>query len=630
MMQLIRERAQGVVAWIIVAMIIVVFLFWGVTGYFDRSTPVLAIVNGKDITALSVDEMYNRWLRYVSTQKEFDMSAINPAQIKQQILRSLVEQEAMISSLRRDGFAVSDAMLISSIRNNPNLKQDNKFSIEKYQTFLQQLNLDEETFEQAHRDELLVNQLQMGIITSGFVLKNEAERVIAIRNQKRDFGYTVISAAPLQAKAEISSNEIDAFYNQHKANFVTPEKIKLQYVELSLDDLMQDVRPTNQQLEEYYKENIQSFSTAPLLHLRHIMIAVPESADANAQTENKAKIDAVYSQLNSGVDFVVLAKGSDDQLTAEKGGDLGWISSNDSYPPEVYSLKNKGDFTKPVRSDYGWHVFQLVETKGGGVKDFASVKNVVTERYKREQAEKAFAKKGEELANLAFENPRSLNEVSAKLDLPLKTTDYFTREGGSGLSDSPAILRAAFSDAVFEQQNNSDLIRVSDDSYVIIRIIDKQAQRQLDLAEVRDDIVKNLKMLQARTKAKELGEKVLSAIKDSADPAKVASSNRLEWHKERNVDRDDKSVDRQIRQQAFVMSKPIDSKFTTNGFSLPNGDYVVIALSNVTEGKMVDDAEDSSLLEMVGKQMAGMEGRLEFMSFQAALIDQAKIKYKKS
>lgn len=629
MMQVIRDKAQGVVAWIIVAMITFVFCFWGVSSYLaPNSTPVLAKIRGRKITIAEVDDIYNRWLHISSMQKDFDIKQVDPILIKQQITQSLAQQAALVNGIKRDGFTVSEAMVIDSIRNNPQLQQNGQFSIEMYKNSLAQLNIDEATFESAHREELLLNQLQLAILTSSFSTKGDTEHIIALKDQKRSFGYSVIPAANYVAAAQVSDAAIEEFYNLHKAQFVIPQKVQLEYVELSIADIMQQLSVTDEQLQEYYNTNLQSFNEPKLSRLQHIMIAAPTGSDADRSGEAAEKIEDIHRKLQLGANFSELAKKeSEDKQSAVNGGDLGWTSKSDSYPVEVFALAAKGDYTKPVQTDYGWHIFMLAEVKGGGVKSFATAREAVLQRYKREAAEKLFVSKGEELAKITFENPSSLNIASEQLNLPIVTTELFSKQGGKGIASSENVLRAAFSDELLVQQHNSELIRLSDDSYIVARVKEHKPEQTQAIDAVRDDIIKHLKLVAARDQAKQAGDLLIEAINQGNSPNRVTASVNLQWNMIQKAERDTKNLDRAVLQHAFAMNKPTaEQKLSVAGFSLPNGDYAVIALNNVSDG-VVANSEDSNLIENIGKQIAVAQGRLEFATLQNVLIEQEKIKY---
>ena len=615
-MQFIRDKAHGVVAWTIVGLIALAFCSWGVSGYLSNSSALtLAKVNGKKITSYEVEEAYNNWLRYVSMQKGFDMAQVKPAVIKKEIVRSLAEQQALITGLETDKFSVSDNLVVSDIRQDKNLQEGGSFSIERYKMFLSRFNISEVDFEQARRENLLVSQAQQSLVNSSFVLPHEVEQIIQYNNQKRDFSYVLISAAKFKTAIKIPEQQIADYYQQHLADFMAPEKIKLQYLELSIDDLMQSEKVTEQKLREFYKQNLSMFQDPETLRVRHIVVA------------DKPKIDTVLAKLNNGESFTALAKQeSIDKASADKGGDLGWITTADAYPAEVYNLAKVNDYTPAVKTDFGWHVFQLVARNTPPQKDFASVKKLVEARYRREIAEQQLGPKGEELAKLAAEQSQSLQAASEKLNLPIKTTDYFTRDGGAGIASVNRVREAAFSAELLNKQRNSDLLSLSNDNYIVIRVSDRQPQHQEDLADVRDRIVEKLTRQAAQAQAEKLGADFLDDIKQGVNPKQAASNKKLDLRTATAVGRDNKTIAAPILRHVFAMQKPEAGSNVKAGFILPNGDYVVLVLNAVQNGKLGDKDSDS-LREVYNNQIAALKGRLEFDSWRAALIERAKIKY---
>ena len=109
-------------------------------------------------------------------------------------------------------------------------------------------------------------------------------------------------------------------------------------------------------LEKYYDTHKSEFVTDDEIEASHILV----------KTETEA--NAIYGQLIKGADFAKIAQAkSTDAGSAKSGGDLGW-SSPDSYVPEfqaaLESLKN-GEISKPVKTQYGWHVIKKINTKMG-------------------------------------------------------------------------------------------------------------------------------------------------------------------------------------------------------------------------------------------------------------------------
>lgn len=100
----------------------------------------------------------------------------------------------------------------------------------------------------------------------------------------------------------------------------------------------------------------------------HIMIKAPKDSSQATIDAAQTKANELYAKLQSGEDFAELCKQfSDDRSTSKKGGELNWFGSGQMVPEfesAAFSLKNKGDFSKPVKTDYGWHIIKLIDKKG--------------------------------------------------------------------------------------------------------------------------------------------------------------------------------------------------------------------------------------------------------------------------
>jgi peptidyl-prolyl cis-trans isomerase SurA len=113
----------------------------------------------------------------------------------------------------------------------------------------------------------------------------------------------------------------------------------------------------------------------------HILIKFPEGADETQIAEAQTQINKLYNDLLNGADFETLAKeNSNDSGSATKGGDLGWFGYETmvkEFRDNIFALKKTGDFTKPFKTQFGFHIAKLTdkkplesfEEKQSGIKD---------------------------------------------------------------------------------------------------------------------------------------------------------------------------------------------------------------------------------------------------------------------
>ena len=163
----------------------------------------------------------------------------------------------------------------------------------------------------------------------------------------------------------------------------------------------------------------------------HIMMTVPKDIKAKDPKIKKAKldsinkvkkerIDSIYNALKNGADFKDLVKLSDDRGTAKKGGELNWFSTGRMVPEfeaAAFSLKNKGDFTKPVKTSFGWHIIKLIDKKGSEKYDEA--KDKLRKTIERDPVRTAEIQKS--VANILkvkynFKEYHKINEIYKLID----------------------------------------------------------------------------------------------------------------------------------------------------------------------------------------------------------------------
>ncbi len=124
------------------------------------------------------------------------------------------------------------------------------------------------------------------------------------------------------------------------------------------------------------------------ISVSHIMVKFPKNASEQDRANAKTKIDELYSKLKSaqGQGFEDLARQfSDDRQSGERGGMLPPFKSGKfaaEFENAAFGLKNNGDYTEPVQTNYGWHIIKRNELKGVG--EFKDVKNELKSRIAKD------------------------------------------------------------------------------------------------------------------------------------------------------------------------------------------------------------------------------------------------------
>jgi peptidyl-prolyl cis-trans isomerase D len=598
MLQVIRERAQGFIVWFIVGAIILSFALWGINDYLrdDSIGSQVATVNGQEVSFIEYNNAYqaevNRMQQMLGEQYNPDMF---DAQIKKSALESVINNTLLTQTAIDLGLQVADEQVVDRIHAIEAFQEDGKFSKKTYEQTLLRVGQSPVSFENRMKRSLLADQIVSGVATTEFSTAHDIQKAYQLREQERKVGYLKLSINDFVKSVDITEDEIKEYYDSNAESFKTPERIQIAYLEVSIDDIAKDIEISDAELEEYYQEQKGRFTREEQRRAKHILFALDED---KSDDEVKAKAEDVYKKIQADGNFEELAKeNSDDPGSASQGGDLGFFGRGVMVPAfedRAFSMQ-VGEVSEPIKSEFGYHIIKLEEIKAGGSKPLAEVKDDLLVELKRQKAERDYFEKAERLATLTFESPQSLEPAVEELGLKVKTTGFFTRRGGGGITSNQKVISAAFSNDVLNENLNSEAVELSSNRTVVLRKKDYKPAKVRPLEEVKTQIESTLRMQKARKVVAEKGKEILAEAKTAEQAAAIAKKSKLNWTPTKWVKRNDGKIDAQVAQEVFRQPKPKEGEPKVSGFELANGDYVVAVISDVRQG-------DASKLEQGQEQ----------------------------
>ena len=617
MLHFIRDRAQGWIAWFIVGLISIPFALWGVNSYVSGpSDTIVAEVNGEEITQTALLEAVQRYRDQMRQMmgEEFNPEMFDNAEIRYVVLDDLIDQQLIRSAGDELGLRISDRQIAQFIQQTPAFQRDGTFDSEQYQMVLARAGFTPTSYEASLRDDLLGQQLIQSVEGSTLVSEVEVERLLKLENQQREIAFGVVKLEDFLDETEVDDADVRGFFDANQSSFTSPEQISLDYLELSLDEISTQVEASEEQLQQYYVDNKSQFVGPEQRRASHILI---EDNDESEQI-----LAEIQTKLEEGQSFEELAETySIDVGSASSGGDLGAIQRDvmePAFEEAVFALENVGDISEPVKTEFGYHIIQLTDIDQSSNVEFAEVRDEVEQQYKRQQAERQFYDKAEELANLTYENPETLDIAAETLGLDIKTSGTFTRSGGSGIAENQEVVKAAFSDDVLNQELNSQVLELSDTRLVVVRKNNHVDATLLPFDSVAPAITEQLRYQRASDLAYIQGESRLQELQSGAPATEVFPDT---WQPAAYYGRDSQDISAQILDQAFRLPNSESTQYA--GFTTENGNYVVIAVSDVKQGS-VEDVEPEMRDGLVSN-LTRLNGRVEMAAFLNTLRSEADI-----
>lgn len=588
MLQEIRDKSSGWFSWVIIGIIVIVFALFGVSRYIGGggNTNTVATVNGQPISTNQVQSMYYQ-LQSMAQQRGFYSSTQSFADLlKKQALQQVIQTEALLQAAKKGGFLLSPIIVQAAIESVPDFNVKGQFSYQKWQAFVN-TNPNANVFIQSVQNDQLLNQLESGFVTTAFTTPDQLARIQAYLNQERHLGFFTVPLSLFSTPANASSlAEQKRYYIQHAQDFLLPAQVKISYIDLSLKTLMNDVKPTEQQLQAYYQDNLSQYQLPAKWQLEQTTVS--QSAQAKTSADHSKTI---------------------------------WVSANDMGPDLqkiVSGLTKIGQVSQPVQTSEGTVIYKLLAQLPEKQLSFEDAKERVTRAYKQEQAQSQFDNDSDQLANLTFSQPNTLEPAAKALGLPVNTSGYFTRHGGSdALTKDPNLIQVAFSHDVLVNRNNSQVINVGNNAQVVIRVEDYKPDTTKPFESVQADIEQILTTKMQIDQARQLSDTLSKAVLNGTSPSVVAADNHVQYTDLGFVNRHAKQ-DPQILQAGFSM--PLNQKT----WVLPGDDrYNVLVLEGVRSQPLKNTAKEK---QQLSEAISMSEGQLAYQLYQHSVIKNAKVK----
>lgn len=631
LMQSIRDRATGWIAWIIMILISIPFALWGIQQYLSpEGTATVATVNGTDVGIGEFHRVYQRQREQLQALlgPRFDASKIDEGRLREEALNQLINAEVVLQAALASGMRVGDAQLAQAIQTLEPFQRDGVFSPELYENWLSSQGYSSASFEYDLRRSVLSEQMLSGVATSGFVTPRELAELMRLKHQTRRFATLEVPVSRFE-DVTVDDAAIEEYYQANMVDFVAPEELKVEYLELSRDAIATGITVTEDELRELYEARKANFRTPEQREAAHILIRLPLDADEAAVKAATDTLLDLKKQIEAGADFAELAKQhSQDPGSAEQGGSLGAFGRgvmDPDFEAAAFAL-GVGEVSDPVRSSFGLHLIKVTAVEPERTRTFDEVRAQLEREYQRERSEQIFVDRVEQLANLAFEQPKSLDAAADALGLSKQTLDWFTPspQRNSGLAANPKVVEAAFSPDVMELGNNSELIELGIARIIVLRVDDHRPARQQTLDEVRDRIRERLAQQKSRDEAVEYGKALLAKLGQGNARDSVASEADLQWSDPVELTRDSGDLAPAILATAFHIPRPAEGGIGYDGAVIGNGDFVIVALTDVIDGAAVDD--DKKERDTVAKALALTQGRSDYQGMIRKLRADADVR----
>lgn len=610
------------IAQIILALLIVPFAFFGLDSYFTDGPGgnEVATVGGSKISMNEFDQALRDQqdrLRQ-SMGGQVDRAMLESEAMRRSVVENLVNQRLLAMHAANSGIIVTQQQLQQVIATVPAFQEDGRFSLERYEAAVRAQGMTPAMFEARLGQDLRIQQVALAVGQSAFTAQASVQRFLEAQLEERKVSELKFLPDAFLAQVELPDDAAKKYYDANPERFERPARLRAEYLVFDENALLKQVSVSDDEIRKFYEANTARFGQPEERNARHILIAA--AADVPAEDVAKAgeKAAALLAEVRANPErFAELAKTeSQDPGSAARGGELGFFGRGAMVKPfedAVFSLE-KGQISDVVRSDFGFHIIQVVDVKPAKARPFEEVRDEIAEELKRQAASRRFAEQAEQFANLVYEQADSLQPAAEALGLEIRQTDWISRDEGSiGGFKNEKLLSALFSDEAVKNSRNVEAVEVSRGTLVSARVRDFEAAQRLPFEEVKASIEKQLRAEEASKLAVVRGEAALAAL------AKGEQASG-EWSEARVVRRGSPELAPAAINAVFGAA---ESKLPAYaGVAMPEGGYSVFRIESVTRPEL---AKDDPRLQAVSQQYQRLIAERDFNAFLASLRERYEV-----
>ena len=487
MLQTIRDKFTGWIAIVFIGLLaLTLVISFGNMEQTPLQDNVVITVNDEEITLFEFQEEFSNKLAEFQDLLGEEVPEVLEQTIKESAGEDLIIRRLLLDYLSNNGYRVSPEYVAELIRDNEIFQVGGVFIRENYEAILASQGVGVDQFENDLRLQLEINQLRRGLIETAFMTNAEFTQFIELQMQERSGQMLIIDSSRFMDQVNVDPSEVNDYYQNNLELFQSNEEIDVEYLEINIEDVAQQVQFSGDDIRDYYENNLDRFVSNEERKSSHILVAIDEDTTDEQAAE---LIKEIQSKLE-GETFEELAKQySDDPGSAAQGGDLGWAETG-LFVPEFESAlfsMNVGDISEAVKTDFGYHLIRMDDIKPGQQQSFEDIEYELELEYSRLLAEEELFELADQMADLTLQSYNELSTVAEKMNLTKNNLDSFTRTGSTFLHQDPEMVNILFSPGSIELGENTPLFQIGD-SVIVARAKAHRLPSTRDFTEVQDDI----------------------------------------------------------------------------------------------------------------------------------------------
>ena len=612
--QNIREGLTSNLTKLIVIAIVITFVgSIGWAGFFSQGNAnIVAKIGSKEITASD--------LNFEAASQQFLFNQRFPdQQIQDDVLveisiESLIRKFGILNFIENEGLYLTDSFIFKELFKDEQFTENGKFSKQNFDAYARSNGFIPQDYLNRIKQDLTLEFWKQSISNSSFVSKEEVQELLLLAEQERDITFIKLPFNNFSQVKDVSEEELQEFYEENINNYITQKKTRLNYIVLSADDLRGSIDISDSDILLDYQIYIDGFDTTERKSVSHIMVNI----DSNRTKKEAIEVlEDTKERLLEGEDFKTLVlEISEDEGTKESDGSLG-ITDGTLLPDEFEEALSgmiEGEVYGPIELNSSVHLIKLTNIETPVPTSIEDMREQIIENLTNESATLKYGELLDNASDLVF-TMGSIDAISEELNLQSIDSGLFALNEVNNILNFNSILDIIF-DTNVENNNLVELVETSNKTAILFERSEFQDEKVIEFNSIKNLITKDYELNLTKKRANDFITQALLDLENGVDFKKVALSKNAVLETYKGLKRDSSLLS--VEAISNIFSLPRANSGNAYGSSVAvNGDFLIYRLDAVSNSTaQVDSNNEEGFYDYLNEQRALAEYNELFFAVQ--------------
>jgi len=579
MLSKIRDKMSSWVVGVLLFLVAIPLVFMGLGNYQTASQSYAFKINDQIITTSQLEQEVYQYRQALEKNFQGNLPPIYTNKFVRSITMDYMLRTILLDQAsRNNGLVFHNDSIIKQIYSTSSFKDENGFNKDLYKSQLFKIGMNPKAYEGYIFQKGITQQIKNAITETVALTELEKQELIKFKNHIRDVSYRIINYSDIKKSIRLTDEDLNNHYLENKESYKSAAFARFKYIDIDKNDLIKNIKINDElvnNLYERYRED--GIYSKPINYkINHILI----TKDGQ---DYKSKAAKALSAIKNGLSFNEAAKiYSDDEQTIDSGGYLGEFILADL--PEHISATvvamDIGQISELIESAQGYHIISILDKSENSVISLDDAKETIINDYKKENGTRMYFDLIDQISEKNFSKKYTITDLSEIFNVELKSSNYISQQSGHGIFNYDFIRKSLFNDSLTKNNQTSDLLYINDDRFIITELDDYKKPMQLTFDESKN-------MIQALLLTQTAESKMISISEEIRDDLNAGL-----YKEEENLlifvgNVDSKNIKSDIKNVFFASSPKI-------GYSikeLDNGDYIIFTIKNISYPENLDEID---------------------------------------